>query len=185
MASNLELPKEVWLEIMSYLNYSQLKTCMRVSKALKSFTEQPICQETMFRSKKIIPEGGAINPDNIELHPAFDYMSYGCTTKLEDVEFYTGKHHDTIILTDTCAAEEYATNPPVAFIRLQIHSWPPVQITNKSGVTVHQVMKSLCRFFSKDNRREAMGDHFVWNGWDFKRLDFQGRLLLHAMFFDS
>lgn len=187
MTNPIELPKEIWLEVISHLDYLDLKKCMRVSKEFKSFTELPVCQETMFRSsKKLIPEGGAINLDNIQLHPAFDLMAFECATKIEHVKFYTGKDYDGIVaLTDTCAAEEYATDPPVAFIRLQIHSWPAVQVTNKSGVTVVQVMKSLCRFFSKDDHRESMGDHTGWTGWDETKLDRKGRLLLRAMWFDS
>ncbi|KAG9685441.1 hypothetical protein KCU95_g14757, partial [Aureobasidium melanogenum] len=185
MARTFELPPELWLEVMSHLNYFELKRCMRVSKAFKSFTELPACQDTMFRSKKLILEGGAINLDNIRLHPAFDYMAFECATKIEHVGFFNDNYDDIIVLKDTCAAKEYATDPPVAFVRLQIHSWPPVQVTNKSGVTVHQAMKALCRFFSRDDHREAMGDHTGWTGWHETRLDGKGHLLLRAMWFDS
>ncbi|KAK6003293.1 hypothetical protein QM012_001138 [Aureobasidium pullulans] len=185
MAGNLALSKELWLEIMSCLDYFELKKCMRVSKAFKAFTALPACQETMFRSKNIIREGSAINLANIRLHPAFDYMSFECATKIEHVFFFTNDYNDTDALTDTCAAKEYATDPPVAFIRLQIHCWPPVQVTNKSGVTVEQVMKALCRFFSKGDHREVMGDHTGWTGWDETKLDGKGCLLLRAMWFDS
>lgn len=52
MASNIELPNKIWFEIVSYLDYFELKNCMRVNKAFKSYTELPVCQKTMFRSRK-------------------------------------------------------------------------------------------------------------------------------------
>lgn len=184
MASTIELPKEIWLEIVSYLDYFALKKCMRVSKLFKSYTELPVCQKTMFRSKAVVQKGGTINVGDVELHPAFKFMSYECATELDGVYFYTGGV-DEMVLTDTCAANEYATDPPVAFIRLQVTDWKPMQITNKNGVTVVQVMKALCRFFSNNDHRESRGDHTGWTGWDEKKLDRNGNLLLRVDWFDS
>jgi hypothetical protein len=175
MANTIELSKEVWLEIVSYLDYFELKNCMRVSKAFKSYTELPACQETMFRSKAVVPKGGAINLEDVELHPAFGSMSYECATELDEV--YFSGDQDESVLTDTCAA--------VAFLRLQVTDWNPLQITNKNGVTVVQVMKSLCRFFSNDDHRESRGDHTGWTGWDETKLDRNGNLMLRVDWFDS
>ncbi|CAD0115077.1 unnamed protein product [Aureobasidium uvarum] len=185
MTSITKLPKEIWLGVFSHLDYTVLKTCMRVNKEFKSFTEFPACQKEMFRSKAVIQEGGTIDLDNLRLHPAFDYMSYFCTGELADVEFHNSDYTNTTVLTKTCAAEEHATDPPVAYIRIQIHSWKPMQIKNKTGVTVYQVMRSLCRFFSQADYRDRLGDHFVWNGWDFRHLDDEGRLFLPKFMFDS
>ncbi|KAI5200358.1 hypothetical protein E4T39_05826 [Aureobasidium subglaciale] len=189
MAGTIELPKQLWLEIVSYLDYSDLKACMAVlrlrSKAFKSYTEHPDCQKTMFRSKTVIPDGGTINLDDVRLHPAFESMSYECATKIEHVYFWTADGDGETVLTETCAAEEHATDPPVAFLRLQVTNWPAIQCTNKTGVTVVQVMKSLCRFFSKDDHRDSRGDHTGWTGWDETTLDRKGRLLLRVDWFDS
>jgi hypothetical protein len=184
MASTIELPREIWLEVVSYLNYFDLKMIMGVSKAFKSYTELRACQKTMFRSKTVIPKGGTINLDDVVVHPAFRHMSYECATELDGVYFYTGDD-DEIVLTDTCAANEHATCPSVAFLRLQVTDWKPLQITNKNGVTVLQVMKSLCRFFSNDEHRESRGDHTGWTGWDEKKLDRNGNLMLRVDWFDS
>jgi hypothetical protein len=184
MASTIELPREIWLEVVSYLDYFDLKMIVGVSKAFKSYTELPACKKTMFRSKTVIPKGGTINLDDVEIHPAFNYMSYECATELDGVYFYTSDD-DEMVLTDTCAANEHATSPPVAFLRLQVTDWKPLQITNKNGVTVSQVMKSLCRFFSNDEHRESRGDHTGWNGWDETKLDRNGNLMLRVDWFDS
>ncbi|KAI4724089.1 hypothetical protein E4T49_08181 [Aureobasidium sp. EXF-10728] len=171
MASTIELPKEIWLEVFSHLDYFALKNCMSVSKAFKNFTKLPTCQKTMFRSKTIIPDGGTIDLKKLRVHPVFDCMLYECATDLDEV--YLG---DDTVLAETCAADEYATDPPVAFLRLRVVEWKPVQITNKSGVTVLQVMKSLCRFFSNEDHLYSRGDHTGWTGWDEIKLDRKGRL---------
>lgn len=186
MASTVELPKELWLEIVSCLDYFDLKTIIGVSKAFKSYTELPACQKTMFRSKAVVPMEETINLDTVVLHPAFIYMSYGCATELAGVYFYTGdKIEETTKLTDTCATDEHATNPPVASLRIQVTPWPPLQLTNRDGVTVVQVMKSLCHFFSTGRHRESRGDRTGWTGWDEVKLDSNGNLWLRAIFFDS
>ncbi|THZ37500.1 hypothetical protein D6C90_06695 [Aureobasidium pullulans] len=159
MSSTIELPKNVWFEVMSHLDYFDLKSCMSA----------------------IIPVGGTIQLARITMHPVFGHMFYECATELEGV--YVGDGMD--ILTDTCAAEEYATDPPVAFLRIRVVEWAPVQITSKTGVTVLQVMKTLCRFFSNDDHRDSRGDHTGWHGWDEVKLDRKGRLLLCADSFDS
>lgn len=185
MASAMELPRELWLEIVSHLDYFDLKRCMSVSKTFKMFTEIAALDDTLFRSEAVIPAGGTINPDEICLHPAFDRMNYGCGNSIDQVWFYVDDYKTQLLLTDTVAAKEQATNPPVNVLRLQVHSWPTFEVKNKTGVTVVQVLKALCRFFAKGDRRERMGDHIVWNGWDFKVLDGSGHLLLQAMMFDS
>jgi len=184
MASTMELPKEVWLEIVSYLDYSNLKKVQRVSKAFKSYTELPTCQKTMFRSNAVVPKGGTINLDIVVLHPAFEGMAYECDTELDQVHLWE-KDIEWVSLTDSCAAEEHATDPLVAFIRVQIIGWEPLQLTNETGVTVVQVMKSLCRFFSIRRHRESRGNHTGWTGWNETKLDSGGNLWLHAMWFDS
>ena len=183
MTNTIELPKEIWLEIVTYLNYFEFENCMRVSKAFKSYTELPACQKVMFRSKTVVPKGGAINLDDVETHSAFGSMSYECATELDEVYFF-GNESDTEFI-HTCTANEHATYPPVAFLRLQILDWPPIQVTNKAGVTVLQVMKSLCRFFSKHGSFEATGGRTGWTDWDEMKLDRNGNLLLQAYYFDS
>jgi hypothetical protein len=184
MAGAVELPKEVWLEVVSYLDYFELKMIMGVSKAFKSYTELPACQKTMFRSKTVIPDGDTINLAELRLHPVFASMSYECASELEEVHL-CDRDGDWMPLTDTCAAEEYATDPPLAFMRLQIFSSTPIQVTNKSGITVVQVMKSLCRFFSKNDSFDVTGGRTGWQEWDGTKLDRKGRLLLRATGFDS
>jgi len=183
-ASTMELPKEVWLEIVSYLDYFDLKTIMGVSKAFKSYTELPACQKTMFRSKAVIPDGDTIDLAVLRLHPAFGMLSYECASDIEDVYLYDS-NGDWMPLTETSAAEEYATDPPVAFMRLQIFSSTPVQVTNKTGITVVQVMKALCRFFTKNDSFDVTGGRTGWQEWDGTKLDRKGRLLLRATGFDS
>ncbi|KAI4834409.1 hypothetical protein E4T44_08828 [Aureobasidium sp. EXF-8845] len=187
MPSTIELPNELWLEVFSYLSYSELKRVMRVSRAFKSYTELPTCQKTMFRSKAVVPKGEAINLDNVVLHPAFERMAYECATELESVFFFNYLIDDAepTVLTDTCAAEECATDPPVAFMRIQITGWTPIQLTNEAGITVVQVMKALCHFFSTGRHRESRGDHTGWTGWDETKLDHNGNLWLRAIWFDS
>lgn len=185
MANTIELPKEIWLEIVSYLNYFELKNCMRVSKTFKSYTDLPVCQKTMFRSKAVVQKGGAINLKDVEIHPAFASMAYECATELDDV-FLWDRDMELISLTDTCAAKENATDPPVAFMRSKILDQNACQITSKTGgVTVEQVMKSLCRFFSKHGSFEVTGGRTGWTGWDETRLDRNGNILLAAYWFDS
>jgi hypothetical protein len=167
--ASIKLPNEIWLEIFSYLNYFELKNCMRVDKAFQTFTDHPTCQKEMFRYKAVVPKGGTINIDDVETHPAFGSMSYECATELDEVYFA-----NDAVLTDTCAAQEYATYPPVAFLRLQILDWPAIQVTNKMGVTVLQVMKSLCRFFSKHGSFEATSGRTGWTDWDEMKLDRTG-----------
>lgn len=184
MASTIELPNEIWFGVFSYLDYSGLKNCMRVNKAFKSYTELPVCQKTMFRSKAVVPRGGAINLDDVQTHPAFESMVYQCDPRLSRVTFLTADFNE-VMLANTCAANEHATNPPVAFMRIQITGWTPLQLKNKTGVTVVQVMRSLCKFFSTGRHRESRGDHTRWTGWDETKLDISGDLWLRVVKFDS
>jgi hypothetical protein len=185
--ANIELLKEIWLRIVSYLDYFELKNCMRVSRTFKLYTELRACQEKMFRSKAVVPKDEAINPHNVVLHPAFDRMSYECATKLDGVRFlvHLADEEVPILLTDTCAADEYATDPPVAFMRLQVTNWTPIQLTNKTGIPVVQVMKALCHFFSRDRCLKSRGDNNVWTGWNETKLDYYGNLWLRAIRFES
>lgn len=185
-------PNEIWLEVFSHLDYCSLKCCMRVSKAFQAFTRNAAFDRKLFRSQTVIPATGNISLATIETHPAFDMISFECSTKIEWACFYSLSSLDHIEypLTTTSAAAEFASSPPVARLRFQIHDWPAVEVKNKSGVTVLQVMKALCRFFAKKEdgdftRRDAMGDHTGWTGWDETVLDQNGRLLLRAMWFDS
>jgi hypothetical protein len=187
--TTIELPEEIWLGIMSYLDYFALKNCMRVSKTFRSYTELRACQEKMFRSssKAVLPKGEPIDLDDVVLHPAFDKVSYECASELDGVCFliHLADKEVPILLTDTSAADEYATDPPVAFMRLQITNWTPIQLKNKTGITVEEVMKSLCHFFSRDRCLKSRGDHTVWTGWNERKLDYHGNLWLRAIRFES
>jgi hypothetical protein len=183
--STINLPRELWLEIMSYMDYFDLKRCMGVSTLFKTFTETATFDNVLFRSQAIIPTDGTINVANTRLHHAFELVSFECATSIDQAYFFTNNYDDTIPLTESAAAKEQATSPPVSVLRLQVHSFPVMQVKNKKGVTVLQVMKALCRFFAKGDYRECMGDHTGWTGWDSKRLDGRGRLVLKAQRFDS
>jgi hypothetical protein len=179
MASTIGLPNEIWLEVFSHLNYRNLKNCMRVCKIFKSLTDHSACQKTMFRSKAVVPKGGAIGLENVVLHPAFESMPYECRTSLDQVYFYTDDG-DKLVLIDTCAANEHATCPPVALLCLQIAGYPMIQVRNKAGVTVLQVMKSVCRFFFQHPDLQAECENSGWDSWDEITLDRNDNLLLSA-----
>ena len=179
----MNLPHEVWLEVLSHLDYLGLKKCMCLSKSFHTLTSHALFDKTLFRSRAVVPADGAITPNEVHLHPAFEYMSFGCGTKIEDVCFWPGDKK--LPLTESSAAKEHATDPPVSKLRLQVHRWAPIEVKNKHGVHVLQVMQALCRFFAKGHHRESMGDHTVWNGWDQTVLDDKSRLLLRAIWFDS
>jgi hypothetical protein len=177
--ATIELPNEIWLEIFSYLDdYFDLKNAMRVSKTFKSFTELPVCQKTMFRCKAVVPKGGTINLDDVETHRAFSHMSFEGDTSPGTVYFQTNDGEEAALIK-TCAANEHATSPPVAFLRLQIGDSAPIPVRNKAGVTVLQVLKALCHFFSEHGTR-ATGGREGWTDWSDIKLDRNGNLLLQA-----
>jgi len=184
MAHKPELPNEVWLETLTYLDYIDLKICTRVGKTFKSILSSAAFDEALFRSKVVtdLP----IDPKKTRLHPVLPYLSYGCTNDIDDVTI-----GDVLkLLKETSVAGEHATSPPVKYLRVQIHRWRKVGVQNKNGVTVLQAMKAVCKFFGRTHkygqtRADEMGDHTCWTGFNYVEVDPKGRLLLRAVYFDS
>lgn len=106
-------------------------------------------------------------------------MLYECDPRLSRVTFEI-PDCDEVMLAKTCAANEHATYPPVAFLRLKILNWAPVQVRNKTGVTVLQVMRSICNLFYEHNDWLAWSTHTGWTDWDSIELDRNGNILLSA-----
>ena len=181
-----DFPNEVWLEVFSNLDYFDLKRCQSVSKTFKALTTHSAFDSCLFRAPSVVPASAEIDANEVELHPAFELIRFECADKIEDARFWSKlSATGDAPLTATSAAGEHATDPPTAILRLQIDDWNPMTVRNKRGVTVLQVMKALCRFFSNDDHFESRGDHTGWTGWDEIEVDSKGRLLLVAIWFDS
>ena len=186
MGTSVQFPPGIWLKVMSYLDYQDLKTCMDVSKTHQALTEHATFDRTLFRSKQVVTVSKPFRAADVRLNPLFQHMMYECTGDIEDVEFYNWDgNYEPDRLMDSDEAEEHATDPAVDELRVRVHDWRPVVIKNKRGVTVLEVMEALCRFFKKENHRDSLGDHTGWTGWDEVCLDYKGRLLLCADWFDS
>lgn len=199
MTESFELPNELWLHVFLELDYFGLKACMSVSTTFKALTSHAALDATLFRSKLIIAAGGKIDLEKVSLHPAFDMISFGCDTKIEQAVFlhYNDKDNTGFMpLTASSAACEHATFPAVSYLELQIQSAKSFYVQNEHGVTVVQVMRALCRFFgtavAEDlmhgttlTNRDMMGDHISWTGWDYAVLNDKGDLRLRADWFDS
>lgn len=187
----MELPNEIWLEVLMCFDYTTLKVCERINKTFKAMIQSACLDNKLFRSRTVLHAGSPIVLVDVELHPAFSAVSFECATRIEHAYFLNyNDDSEPVVLTESCAAMEHACQPPVNLMRLQVHNWRAVEVKNEKGVTVLQVMKALCRLFAKVDKqgytkRDAMGDHTGWTGWDSTRLDSKGRLLLGAYFFDS
>lgn len=117
----VELPNEIWLEVLLQLDYRTLKTCERVSKSFKEFVQNAAFDQKLFRARAVVNTGGGIALDNLTLHPVFERVSFECATEIEDAYLFGPKDDDTFPLTEVCAAPEHATDPPLSLICLQIH----------------------------------------------------------------
>lgn len=71
--SSIELPNEVWVDVMSSLNYSELKTCERVSKSFQALIlNAPALAKIVFRSRRVLGSmGDMTSTDGVKLHPVF------------------------------------------------------------------------------------------------------------------
>lgn len=153
----------------------------------------------------VLLEGTTIDPKAIKIHPAFLDMSNECYLDIAHISFvdYEDPNFREWPLTSTGVAKDFATDPAVTKIKVQVHNFPAVETKNKHGVTVLQVMRAMCKIFGtklparlkhwdmgeygNGTYRDMMGDHTGWTGHGFNapRVDSKGTLLLRATSFDS
>jgi F-box domain len=76
MAMPAEIPDELWLMVFEHLTYETLKTCESVSKTFNAFTKSPSLDPKLFRGP-VQSSNIPVNPEKVELHPAFEAMSNG------------------------------------------------------------------------------------------------------------
>jgi hypothetical protein len=69
------LPDELWLMVFENLTYGTLRTCERVSKSFQAFTKSCYLDHKLFRGPVQSSET-PVNPEKVQLHPAFESMSY-------------------------------------------------------------------------------------------------------------
>ncbi|GAB7354588.1 hypothetical protein MBLNU459_g5032t1 [Dothideomycetes sp. NU459] len=183
MVGAVELPTEIWLEILSYLDYFSLRRCSRINKSFQSLIEFPAFDNTLFRSAPVVLADGYITMDNMRIHPAFRLLDWDCEADINEVIFGMMRNPETQEsyykeswdheFTGSSAANEHATDPAVSRIRVALWKWSGVEARNVHGVTVFDVMKAACRYFAEDDsdgwpREGSVGEynHIGWDGWD-------------------
>lgn len=185
----------------THLDYNTHKKCIQVDKFFQSVTNHKSVGSIMFQEDDP-PNDASFDIAKLKFHPAFELVSNECHTDIKHICFID---YSSLVdtedfrewaLIDTSAASEFATEPPLQSINLQVHDRPRLTVHNNYAVTVLQVMKGLCRIFGKktlkrlqaqglDIYRDLMGDHTGWTGFDSKTKDSRGQLQLGAEWFDS
>lgn len=211
------VPLELWLEIFHRLDYHDLKRCMGVSKHFRAILlGSPSLDRILFRGS--LPANPAlITFAELELHPLFNHLCYGCSNNIDDVLLFlpptATEKFPAMTLKQCTASKEHATSPPVTKMTIKHASYPVSKTTNKHGVTVLQVMQTICRHFgtkvgrgirlshleyyddiepgSKEDRvatrEDLLGDHRAWNGLSKyqARINSDGSVQLTIGSFDS
>jgi len=163
-----------------------------VCKGFQVYCNHPVLDDLMFRNIAALAPGTKFDPENVERHFCLDDMSYECSTHIEGACLHGNSEvdsvysdHGTYPLVKTSAINEYATMPAMGRIKIKIQSMRPVEVKNDSGVTVHDVLKALVKFFSTGSHRDNMGDYTGWTGFDRQLVDKNGVLVLLSDYFDS
>jgi hypothetical protein len=143
-----DLPNELLLETLSYLDHSDLQNCLQTTNALRAIAFHPALDHKLFRSKVVKHKHDTIDMDTIVIHPIFSCIMYTnkmlrpedpciLTSRATNDLFYTG-----ISVLHSRIHEDNATSPPVSYIRTSVNT---IENEDKSAITVGQVYTELIR----------------------------------------
>jgi hypothetical protein len=143
MATIQDLPNELLLETLSYLDYFDMRSCSQATKILRAIAHHPAFDRSMFRSKVVKHKHDIIDLNTLILHPIFDYVFFTDKTLLSDahVSRYTNEIlHTGLPTVQKRVYDDNFTSPPVSCLRFSINF---LENKDESAITVGQVLKKV------------------------------------------
>jgi hypothetical protein len=136
-----DLPNELLLETLSYLDYSDIQNCLQATKILRAIAYHPALDHKLFRSKVVKHKYDTIDIDTIIVHPIFDCAFFtnktlhenGHVSRCTNEFFHTGTTnvHNRVY-------KDNFTSPPISYIRLDLDF---LENKDKSAITVGQILE--------------------------------------------
>jgi hypothetical protein len=165
-----DLPNELLLETLSYLDYSDLQNCLQTTKTLRAIAFHPALDHKLFRSKVVKHKHDTIDMATFTIHPVFDRIFF--TNKMLLLEG-PGAHvsrctneffHTGIPVVQNRVHNDNATSPPVSYIRLDVAF---VENKDKSVITVSQIFDKFVHQYVEIQEEVAL-DQFESHAFGFE-----------------
>jgi hypothetical protein len=154
-----DLPNELLLETLSYLNYPDLQNCLQATKTLRAIAYHPALDHKLFRSKVVKHKHDNMYIDTIIVHPVFDRVFFTNMRILPGahVSRYTNEFfHTGIPVIQDRVHSENITSPPVSYITF---GTKVLENKDKSAITVGQVLNELTRLYQMSIFRHEHESH--------------------------
>ncbi|KAG9953598.1 hypothetical protein KCU85_g892, partial [Aureobasidium melanogenum] len=193
-----KLSNEVFLDIFQYLDYFELKKCMRVNKTFNAIIKHTAFDRVLFRSATVINKDGIIKDATFATHPVLRHAPYTEKSRIKKVQLskpHTYEDYDPPkYLLENKVADEQATSPPVSYLRITpCRVQTEAEIENPRGVTIRQLYEAMCNLYKDPATMpplEGYGDYigrFVLCHWVYydRGEEFSPRDLLLGGYWDD
>jgi hypothetical protein len=148
MSTINDLPNELLLETLSYLDYSDLQNCLQATKTLRAIAFHPALDHKLFRSKAIKHKHDTIDMDTFTIHPIFDRIFFtnkmllpegpdGHVSRCTNEFFHTG-----VPVVQSRVHDDNVTSPPVSYISFGVDF---LENKDKSAITIGQIFNKFIR----------------------------------------
>ncbi|CAD0106793.1 unnamed protein product [Aureobasidium uvarum] len=144
-----DLPNELLLEILSYLDYFDVRDCSGTSRTLRAIAYHPALDHKMFRAKHVKHEDDTIDMGTFVCHPYVQQTTFYKVMLLPEDPFlvmaeYVDEYdrENGFPVLHARGHEHNATSPPVSRINFD---GLVIEDKDKDAVTVGQVLEELVR----------------------------------------
>ncbi|GAA6030204.1 hypothetical protein JCM8097_008986 [Rhodosporidiobolus ruineniae] len=177
------LPDELWLEILSHLDYFDLHRTRRVCKRMDGWIKQPSLDYALFRSP---PSPSPLKKGTtVSLHPLFHRIeSFDSKPIFASLAAHKGQHN---LLKFPALLAEYATRPACTKMTLIMElDEEEVWLKNDAGITVKQFLEELhkhwcavARWVAEEGEEDEEVDLSAvkWKGWEDVKVEKDGEVI--------
>ncbi|KAL7270551.1 hypothetical protein RUND412_006738 [Rhizina undulata] len=167
------LPRDIVIYILSYLPYTSLLACQRLSKRFNTLIKlAPELRANIFRQSPVLSDDDFTSP--VALHPVFSHLHFFAYHSAKAVRI--GEGLDGKYLSRAKVKEDFATSPALKELFLRVIGGEgckfdeEIAIRNQNGITVWDVITRISEFFSTETDI-TLGEHFGLQecearGWD-------------------
>ncbi|GAA6017216.1 hypothetical protein JCM10207_002573 [Rhodosporidiobolus poonsookiae] len=198
----LRLPVELWLDILSRLDYVQLHKARRICKKFNELVQDPSLDDLLFRCKPV-----GLEPQvRLALHPILDRIEGivwepRCAMIRRDLDNDWYGEHDWNAF-DYPATQDFATSPACTDLLVCFAHGSDARVKNSDGVTVLDFITKLSLFWTGLSEplppgqprkqgeppydpHDELEDQIGWNGWEeYPWMREDGIVQMSAHYFD-